>query len=82
MTKSSTNSKLSATFRFDGHDLPFSVIEDFAWNTVSQKALEGNKRVWACWEVETTQYVGPDCFVFIDESHIDPTLIQPELPDR
>jgi transposase len=44
---------------------------DFTWKTVSRKALEGDKMVRACWEAETAQYVDPDYFVFIDESHID-----------
>ena len=32
--------------------------------------------VRACWEVETAQYVDPDCFVFIDESHVDQKTAQ------
>ena len=49
---------------------------DFTWKAVSRKALEGDKRVRACWEIETAQYVDPDCFVFIDESHIDQKTAQ------
>ena len=49
---------------------------DFTWKTVSRKALEGDRIVRACWEAETAQYVDPDYFVFIDESHIDQKTAQ------
>ena len=49
---------------------------NFTWKTVSRKALEGNKMVRACWEAETAQYVDPDCFIFIDESHVDQKTAQ------
>ena len=49
--------------------------KDFTWKAVSRKALEGDRMVWAYWEVETAQYVDPDCFVFIDESHLTKKLV-------
>lgn len=49
---------------------------DFTRKMVSRKALEGDRMVRACWEVETAQYVDPDCFVFIDESHVDQKTAQ------
>lgn len=49
---------------------------DFTWKTISRKALEGDKRVQACWEAETAQYVDPESFVFIDESHVNQKTAQ------
>jgi len=49
---------------------------DFTWKMVSRRALEGNQMVRACWEADTAQYVGPDCFIFIDESHVDQKTAQ------
>lgn len=49
---------------------------DFTWKTVLRKALEGDRIVRVCWEAETAQYVDPDYFVFIDESHINQKTAQ------
>jgi len=49
---------------------------DFTWKAVSRRALEGDEKVRACWEVETAQYPDPDCFIFIDESHVDQKTAQ------
>ena len=44
---------------------------DFTWKALARPAKEANERVRTCYQTETSRFVDPDYFVFIDESHVD-----------
>ena len=44
---------------------------DFTRKTLSRPALETNEKVRTCYQIETLEFVDPDYFIFIDESHVD-----------
>ena len=44
---------------------------DFTWKALTRPAKEANGGVRTCYQIETSGFVDPNYFVFIDESHVD-----------